>query len=275
METKLVLKLRKASGLGLLACKKALEEAGGDYQKAVGLIRKRGNRIATKKLEREMEEGALFAVVNDDRTKGVLIALGCETDFVAKTEKFEELAHLIALVGIEKSIKSKEALLGEGYKKHTVQEEIMQYIGVIGENISLTHYHFMEGPLLGYYIHSGNKLGALVVTSGEGERDDSIEAADQMALQVVAADPVAICPDSIDSSILEEERAIIRHQLDKENKPEAVKKKIEEGKLQKFFAEKTLLYQESLASDNMTNKEYLQGIDVHLRVLEFIRFDLS
>ena len=275
IDKKLLLKLRKQTSLGMQVCKKALEEANGDFDKAIDILRKQGKKIAHKKLGREIEQGAILAKNNEEQTVGVLIGLGCETDFVAKNETFMQLCDYIADVALTYRPATKDELLACQGSKETVKDEIMNLMGVVGENIALAEYHLCEGPLVGSYVHTGNKLGAIVVLNQVGDSQAKLQAAKDMALQVVASDPLAIDAAGVSPTIIEKEQELVRKELAQDSKPEEVKQKIEQGRIKKFLERSTLLTQAFVKDESLNNQDYLKTIAPNFSVIKFKRASVA
>jgi len=266
-----VSKLRKLTGAGMMDCKKALEEANGDIEKAIEIIRKKGQAIATKRADREASEGAVLAKTNNDNTKGVVIALNCETDFVARNSDFLSLANKILDIALEKFPLSLDELKNLEIEGKKISEKITELIGIIGEKIELSYYDYINAPMVIAYIHQGNKLATLVGFNKKTE----LQVAKDIAMQVAAMNPVAIDVDDVPQEIIEKEKEIGKEQARQEGKPENMLDKIAEGKLKKFFQESTLLNQQFTKDNKITIRQYLESIDKELKVLSFKRYTLS
>lgn len=267
-----VSKLRKTTGAGMMDCKKALQEADGDFDKAIEIIRKKGQAIANKRADREASEGVSIAKTSTDGTFGALIALNCETDFVAKNEDFVKFAFSI----LEKAIESKPSDL-ESLKQlsldngKSIADNIVEQIGIIGEKIDLAYYDKIEAAQVVPYIHHGNKLATLV---GLNKAVD-VGVGKDVAMQVAAMNPVAIDKNDVPANVIEQEKEIGREQARKEGKPENIIEKIAEGKLNKFFKENTLLNQEFTKDSKKDIRQFLKETDNDLTVTEFKRYTLS
>ena len=265
-----VSKLRNATGAGMMDSKKALEEAAGDFDKAVEILRKQGQKVAAKRADRESTEGAVIAKINDDATKGIIIALNCETDFVAKNEAFVAMANEIADLAL--TVNSKEELLALPYAGITVAEKLTEQTGVIGEKIEIGTYQVIEGALVNSYIHAGNKIGAVVALSANVEGGK--EVARDVAMQVAAMNPVALDETSVEQSVIDSELAIARETLIAEGKPENMIENIAQGKLQKFFKENTLVHQASIKDGKTSVKDVVKAVAADLTVVGYIRYSL-
>ena len=265
-----VAKLRNTTGAGMMDCKKALVEAEGDFEKAIEILRKKGQKVAANRADRESTEGAVIAKVNDDKTRGVIIALNCETDFVAKNEEFVKLAHDLAEMALGKT---KEELLASDYKGITVADKLIEQTGVIGEKIEIGSFETIEGPFLGAYIHAGNKIAA--ITSLSANVSGSEEAAKAVAMQVAAMNPIALDETKVSQETIDKELEIERDLLIKEGKPENIIDNILKGKMQKFYKENTLVHQAFIKDGNMSVSDYVKSIDADLKVVGFVRVSLT
>jgi elongation factor Ts len=271
-----VAKLRKITGAGMMDCKKALEEAAGDYDKAVEIIRKKGQMGANKRADRDASEGCVIARVGADGTTGVVVVLNCETDFVAKNEDFVRFTESIADAALAGNAADLEALLALPAGKVSVAEGINDRLAAIGEKIELSFYKKVSAASVTAYIHPGNKLACLVGFS-KALKDPQI--GKDVAMQVAAMRPVAVDKDSVAPAVVAKEREIAIEQTANDpknaNKPAAIVEKIAEGRLEKFFKENTLMNQEFIKDGKLTVAQYLSNADKDLKVTEFVRFALS
>jgi elongation factor Ts len=266
-----VSKLRKATGAGMMDCKKALSEAEGDFDKAVEIIRKKGQAMANKRADREASEGVALANTTGDASYGALVVLNCETDFVAKNQDFIAFAESILNVALENKPADLTALKALPFDGKTVEEKVTEQVGVIGEKLDLSAFEFVSAEKVINYIHPGNKLATLVGFSKA--IDDAV--AKDVAMQVAAMNPVAVDKDDVPEDVKEKEKEIGREQARQEGKPEQILDKIAEGKLNKFFKENTLVNQDFIKESKMTVKQYLQQADKEVAVTGFKRFSLS
>jgi elongation factor Ts len=263
-------KLRKQTGAGMMDCKKALVEAEGDFEKAVDFLRKKGQKVAANRADRDATEGAVIALTNADNTKGVVVCVNCETDFVAKNDGFVALANQIAEVALKNMPANLDALKALSFDdKLTVEEKLVEQTGVIGEKIDLRDYEMVEAPFIASYIHMGNKIGTLVALSGVAE-----EAGRDVAMQAAAMNPVALDRTSVSAELIERELEIGRDQARQEGKPEEMIEKIALGKLNKFYKETTLVEQQFIKDGNMTVAQYLDSVNKGLKALDFKRLSL-
>ena len=262
-----VKKLRDMTGSGMMDCKKALVEAEGDMDKAIELLRKKGQKLSAKRADRDAKEGVVIALVNDDKTKGVVVRLSSETDFVAKNEDFVELVKKMANVALDTFPASKEELLQQDFGGITIGEKVIEQVGVIGEKIELADYQRIEAAQVESYIHMGNKAGVLVGLNESGEEVGV--AGRNVAMQVAAMNPIALDKDGVDPTVIEKEIEIGKEQARQEGKPEAILEKIALGKLNKFFKENTLLNQAYVKDNKMSISDYLKSVHSNLTVTDF------
>lgn len=262
-----VKKLRDITGAGMMDCKKALTESGGDFDGAIEYLRKKGQKLSEKRADRDAKEGVVLAKVNDDQTRGVIIRLSCETDFVAKNDDFVELTSSIADLALEKFPSDKEALLDLEFQGMRLGDKITEQIGVIGEKIELADYERMEAAMIESYIHMGNKAGVLVGLNKANA--DFSEAGKDIAMQIAAMKPIAVNEDGVDQSVIDKEIEIGKDQARQEGKPEDLLERIAKGKLNKFFKENTLLHQTFVKDNSMSVQEFLKTKDKELTVTDF------
>ncbi len=267
-----VSKLRKMTGAGMMDCKKALEEAGLDFDKAIEVIRKKGQAVANKRAEREATEGVVLARANSNGNKCAMIVLNCETDFVAKNEKFVGFANSILDVALEYNPPSLDKLKKLKLGDRTVEEAVIEQIGLIGEKLDLAYFDRIGAPSVTTYIHPGNKLASMV---GFNVAKVNNQVARDVAMQVAAMNPVAVDKEQVSQKVIDAELEIGREQARREGKPENILDKIAEGKLNKFFKNNTLLNQEFVKDNKKTIKQYLQEQGNDLTVTEFKRYTLN
>ncbi|WP_264560272.1 translation elongation factor Ts [Flavobacterium sp. N2270] len=263
-------KLRTATGAGMMDCKKALVEANGDFDLAIENLRKKGQKVAANRSDRESTEGAAVAVLNTDNTAGVAITLNCETDFVGKNDSFVKLATEIANQALKFS--TKEELLASDFNGITVSEKLIEQTGVIGEKIEVGAFERLEGAFVGAYVHAG-KIATLVSLSANVEGAD--EAAKNVAMQAAAMNPIALNEDGVDAAIIEKEIEIAKEQLRAEGKPEAMLDNISKGKIQRFYKDNTLVNQDYIKDGSMNVAGYVKSVDSGLTVTGFKRVALG
>lgn len=267
-------KLRQMTGAGMMDCKKALTEAEGDFEKAIEILRKKGQKVSASRSDKEAKEGSVFVKVSDDKKEAVLIALNCETDFVAKNEEFQALGKLIAETAFTQKPQSKEALLGLSAGNLSINEKIVELVGKIGEKIEVSEFVHMKGEAVVSYIHAGSKLGVLVSLKGVNGKDVT-DAGKDVGMQIAAMNPVAVDEKNVDKSVIEKELEIAKAQILAEGKPENMVEKIAQGKLQKFFKESTLLHQIFVKDNSKTVAQYLDSVTKGLTVAEFKRVSIG
>lgn len=261
--------LRKTTGAGMMDCKKALVEAEGNFDLAIEILRKQGQKVAAKRADRESTEGAAIAVVNADNTEGAVIVLGCETDFVGKNESFVNLAKELAQRALNSS--TKEELMNADFGGITVQEKLIEQTGVIGEKIELSAFEKISAPYVGSYIHSG-KIATIVGLSAKV--DGAEEVAKDVAMQAAAMNPLALNENSVDQSVIDKEIEIAKDQLRQEGKPEAMLDKIAEGKIKRFFKDNTLVNQDFIKDSKVSVAKYVKSIG-DVEVVDFKRVALG
>ena len=267
-----VAKLRRVTLAGMMDCKKALEEADGNFDKAIEIIRKKGQAVANKRADREATEGVVLAKVSADGKFGALIVLNSESDFVAKNEGFIGFATKILDLAINKkpaSLEELKALPMEGAK---VVDKVVEYIGIIGEKLELSFYDKVEAAQVQAYIHPGNKLSTLVGFTKAGL---DVQVYKDVAMQVAAMSPVAVDKNDVPEKVIAQEIEIGKEQARRDGKPEEMLEKIAQGKLAKFYKESTLLNQEFVKDNKLTIGQYLKSIDKDLTVTAFKRYTLN
>lgn len=262
-------KLRTMTGAGMMDCKKALTETNGDFEAAIDLLRKKGQKVAANRSDRDAKEGLIIAKTNGAR--GILVALNCETDFVAKNEDFGKVADDFATIALDQSPADLAALLALPYEGVTIGEKVTELVGKIGEKIELSRYEQVAAAKVVAYNHPGNRLACIVGFN----KETSDEVAKNVSMQVAAMAPVAVDKDDVDTTTLERELDIAREQVRAEGKAEDMVEKIAQGKLNKFYKESTLLNQEYIKDAKKSIRQYLQDSDKELTVTAFKRIALS
>jgi elongation factor Ts len=267
-------KLRQQTGAGMMDCKNALVEADGDFEAAVDILRKKGQKIAAKRGENDASEGLIFAQTTPDHKVGVVLALNCETDFVAKNDSYRNFVQSLMDIAIAKLPASAEELKGLKYDDRlTVDEKITEQVGVIGEKLDLSGYAVLKGEAVVAYNHPGNQLATLVALNNGNEA--AVEAGRQVAMQVAAMNPIALNKDGVDARTIEREIEVGKDLAIQEGKPAEMAEKIAQGRLAKFFKENTLLSQEFVRDNKVTVEEFLNSTEKGLTVTEFKRLALS
>jgi len=267
-------KLRTMTGAGMMDCKKALTEAEGDFEKAIEILRKKGQKVSASRLDRDAKEGSVFVKTSDDKKEAVLIALNCETDFVAKNEEFQNLGKLIAETAFAKKPADKDALLAEKVGTLSINDRIIELVGKIGEKLEISAFVHMKGEAVIPYIHSGSKLGVLVSLKGVNGKDVT-DAGKDVGMQIAAMSPVAVDEKQVDKTLIEKELEIAKAQILAEGKPENMVEKIAQGKLNKFFKDNTLLPQVFVKDNSKTVAQYLDSVTKGLTVAEFKRVSIG
>lgn len=269
-----VKKLRDMTGSGMMDCKKALAEADGDFDKAIEILRKRGEKVAAKRGDRDAKEGVVIAKINDAKNYGVIVRLSCETDFVAKGEDFIAFGDKIAAIALTNKPGDRDALMALPMEGDlSVQDKVTELVGKINEKIDVTAYEQMSADLVAEYIHMGYRAGVLVGLNKSS--DDAYQAGRNVAMQVAAMRPIALDKDGVDASIVEKEVEIGKDVARQEGKPEAIIEKIAMGKLNKFFKENTLVNQTYVKDNKQTVAKYLNGVEGGLAAVGFKHVELG
>ena len=268
-----VKKLRDMTGAGMMDCKKALMETGGDFETAVEFLRKKGAKLEAKRAGRHAKEGVVIAQISDDQSRGVVLKLSCETDFVAKNEDFINLAKEFAKIAIDQFPADADGLKAIPYNGITIGEKVTEQVGRIGEKIELAAYDRIEAAQVVPYIHMGYRAGVVVGLSKKSEEFE-IPGKD-VAMQVAAMKPIAVDKDGVDPTVVEKEIEIGKEQARELGKPEAILEKIAMGKLNKFFKDNTLLNQAFVKDTSLTVGQYLQQQDSELTVIDFKHIQLG
>ena len=264
-------KLRQATGAGMMDCKNALVEAEGDFDLAVENLRKKGQKVAAKRADRDSSEGAVLARVNAENTAAVLVSVNCETDFVAKNDSYHALANSILDVALNQT--SLEGLLAADLGGMTVAEKLIEQTGVIGEKIEIGGFERIEDAFVGHYIHAGNRIATIVGLSAP--IDGAAEVAKNVAMQAAAMNPLALNEDGVDASVIEKEIEIAKDQLRLEGKPEAMLDNIAKGKIKRFFKDNTLVNQDYIRDNKQSVAQYVKSVDTELTVTNFRRLALG
>jgi elongation factor Ts len=264
-------KLRQMTGAGMMDCKRALTEAEGDFEAAVDVLRKQGQKVAAKRADNATSEGAVLIHVSADGTNGKLIALACETEPVSKVESFQNMTMNIMSQAVASHAANKEALLATPQADgQTLEAHITELIGKIGEKLEVTAYENISAEQVVSYIHSNKKLGVLVAFNNVGGADIS-EVGKDIAMQIAAMKPIALDKGDVDASTVEREIEVGKELARNEGKPEAMLDKIAMGRLQKFYKESTLLNQEFIKDGSLTIAQLLEKTQKGLTVSAFKR----
>ncbi len=267
-------KLRQMTGAGMMDCKKALTEANGNFEEAVDYLRKKGQKVAANRSDRDAKEGVVIGKTTADGKRGVLVVLNCETDFVAKNDAFVAFTTSILDLAIEKNPATLDELKALNLDGLTVEERVTEQVGKIGEKIELSSYETVNAEKVVVYNHPGNKVATIVGFNKSGS--EAIDAAAKdVAMQVAAMAPVALDKDDVDAKTLEREIEIGKEQARAEGKPEEMLEKIALGKLNKFYKESTLLNQEFIKDNKKSIRQYLDETEKGLIATGFKRISLA
>ncbi|MDT8401621.1 MAG: translation elongation factor Ts [Bacteroidales bacterium] len=267
-----VAKLRRMTGAGMMDCKNALQEADGNFEKAVEVIRKKGQAVANKRADREAGEGVVLSRTTGDEKFGAMIVLNCETDFVAKNADFEKLANKILDIALDKKVKSLEELKNTELEGVIISDKVVEQIGLIGEKLELSYYDYISAGHVHSYIHPGNRLATLAGFNKQGLDQQVYK---DVAMQIAAMNPIAVDKDDVKQEDIDRELEIGKEQARREGKPDNLLEKIAMGKLGKFFKENTLLNQDFVKDNKQTIRQYLNSVDKELTVTEFKRYTLN
>ena len=257
-------KLRQQTGSGMMDCKKALIESNGDFEAAIDILRKKGQKIAANRQDRDAKEGYVYGKTSADGKHGVIVAVCCETDFVAKNADFIKYGESILDLAMKNNPATIAELKSLKIGNHTVEETLVEQMGKIGEKIDVVDYQNLHTEKVVVYNHPGYKLSSMV---GFNLTDASLtEAGRDVAMQIAAMAPVAIDKDDVDPKLIEREMEIAKEQIRAEGKPENMIEKIALGKINKFYTEYTLLNQQFIKDDKKTIRQYLESINKNLKI---------
>jgi elongation factor Ts len=266
-------KLRQITGSGMMDCKNALVEADGDFDKAIDILRKKGQKVAAKRADRNANEGFVVAKSTDDNTYGAVIMLNCETDFVGKTADFIALANTIIDFAAANRIQNLNQLKQSTLNGHTIESLLTEMTGKTGEKIELNRFEILEKQFVSFYNHNGNRLASIV---GFNKKVDNLTTiGHEIAMQIAAMSPISINENDVPKDVIEHELEIAREQVRNEGKPENMVEKIAQGKLNKFFKENTLIYQDFIRDSKKTVAQYMAEADKELRCEGFYRLQLG
>lgn len=267
--------LRQMTGAGMMDCKKALEEAGGDFDKAVEILRIKGQKVSVSRQDRDAKEGTVFAKTAPDNSYGVMFELNSETDFVAKNEDFLTTGEKIITKALAVKPANLEALLAmEVESGKTAQDLIVDLVTKIREKIEISRYALVTGERVNLYVHTGSKIGVLVAFENVGGTDLAMLGKD-VAMQIAAMKPVAVRRDEVDASMIDREVEIAKEQARSEGKPENMIEKIATGKVQKFYKEQVLLEQEFVKDNSKSVEQYIKDHNKDMKVASFTRFGVG
>ena len=269
--TALIKELRERTGAGMLDCKKALEENGGDIEKAIDWLREKGIAKAAKKSGRVAAEGLVFAAVSADRKKGAILEFNSETDFVAKNDEFKTFGEKLVQLSLEHDLTSEDELKAFELEGKKIEDNLTELIAKIGENMKIRRLKLVSTDgFIETYIHLGGKIGVLLNVSGEAT-PENVEKAKGVAMHVAAMDPKYLNSEQVTADDLEREKEIARHQLQQEGKPENIIEKILEGKMRKFYEENCLVNQKYVRDDSVTIEKFIAPSSI----ISFDRFKVG
>ncbi len=265
--------LRKRTGAGMMDCKKALIETEGDMEKAIDVLRKKGQKVAAKRADRDSGEGVVLSKASDDKKYSAIVMVNCETDFVAINADFIVFAQSIADVAVSIKAKNIDELKAAQLGNRTVEDSILDQTGVIGEKIELGGFECVTADSTYAYIHNGNRIATIAAFNKEGDALE--EAGKNIVMQIAAMDPVALDKDSVSDEMVKREIEVGMDQARQEGKPEAMLEKIAMGKLNKFYKENTLVNQAFIKDTKKNVSQYLQEVENGLTVIDFKRVALA
>lgn len=263
-------KLRQQTGAGMMDCRKALTESNGDFEAAIDYLRKKGQKVAALRGDREAKEGVVIAQTSEDGSTGYIINVSCETDFVSKNAEYIHFAQSIMDAAIANNVKNVEELNKVKIGDELVEDKINEQVAKIGEKIGISRFERVDAPYVAAYIHGSYRMGVLVGLNKEAE-----EAGKDVAMQIAAMNPIAVDQDSVPAETVARERNIAIEQVKAEGKPSEMAEKIAMGKINKFFKESTLLAQAFVKDANKSVADYLKSVDADLKVTEFKRVALG
>ena len=268
-----VMKLRKMTGAGMMDCKKALQEAEGDFERAKDIIREKGKLVVSKRADRSASEGVVVTKIVGQ--KAYILCLACETDFVAQNSEFSASANAILDIAVANDAADTEALMAiKNAEGITVEEMVTEKSGQTGEKVELAYYGRIEAPYCNAYVHFNKKLGTILGFN----KEVSEEVAHTIAMQATAMAPISIDENDCPAEVVEKEKAIALEMMKQDpknaNKPEEILAKIAEGKMRKFYEENTLLNQ-ALVGEKISIREFLQQADKEATVVAYKRFALA
>ena len=264
--------LRQKTGAGMMDCKKALVEANGDMEAAIDLLRKKGQKVAAKRGENETNEGLVYARANGDNKEGIIMALSCETDFVAKNSDFQAFVESLVDVAMNNTPETVEDLKALKYDdKLTVEEKITEQIGVIGEKLEINGYAKLSAETVVPYIHPGNQIATLVALN----KNVDTEIGRQVAMQIAAMNPIAVDESGVDQETIDREIEVGKEKAIEEGKPAEMAENIAKGRLKKFFKENTLLHQAFIKDNKKSVADFLKETESDLTVTSFKRVALK
>ena len=266
-----VMKLRTQTGAGMMDCKKALAEADGNFETAIDILRKQGQKLANKRADRDATEGFVLAKSSADGKKAFILVLNCETDFVAKNESFGKLVERFADAALAANATTLEQVKALPIDGVTIGEKVIEQVGVIGEKLDLSYFELVQGEQVYSYNHPGNRTASILAVNAVVD----IEVVKNVAMQIAAMNPVSIDKGDCPQSVIEKEIEIAKDLLRQEGKAEDMIDKIAQGKLARFFKDSTLLNQDFIKDNKTTVGQYLKSVNKDLTVTAFKRYSLA
>lgn len=263
-------KLRQQTGAGMMDCRKALTESNGDFEAAIDYLRKKGQKVAALRGDREAKEGVIIAKTTSDNKRGFVINVSCETDFVSKNAEYIAFAQSIMDAAIANNVNNIEELQKVKVGNETIADKLNEQVAKIGEKISVSKFEKIEAPYVASYIHGSYRMGVLVGLNKVNE-----EVGKDVAMQIAAMNPIAIDQSGVSPEMIAREKNIALEQVKAEGKPTEMAEKIAAGKINKFFKENTLLAQAFVKDGNKSVGDYLKSVDADLKVIEFKRVALG
>ncbi|MDZ4203646.1 MAG: translation elongation factor Ts [Bacteroidales bacterium] len=267
-------KLRQITGAGMMDCKYALIESEGDFDKAIEYLRKKGQKVANKRADRNANEGMVIAKVNESKDYGAIIMLNCETDFVAKNKDFADLANDIIDLAVKNKVRGLDELNAMTINGTTVADKVIELTGKTGEKTTLAHCQVIAAPIVFAYNHHGNRLGSMAGFDKKDVNDIDVLGKD-IVMQIAAMNPIAIDKDNVSAETIAKEIEIGKEIAIQEGKPAELAEKIAMGKLGKFFKENTLLNQDFIKDGSITVKDYMARVDKNLKITDMKRIMLG
>lgn len=267
-------KLRQSTGAGMMDCRKALTETNGDFEAAIDWLRKKGQKVAALRGDRDAREGVVLAKTTADNKTGIALCLSCETDFVSKNSDFVAFAQSIMNAAIESNVKSVDELNAVSINGAKIADLVNDKLASIGEKIGISKFERIDAEFVASYIHGANRMGVLV-----GLNQAAADAGKDIAMQIAAMNPVAVDADSVSAEVIAREKAIVTDQIKADpkmaGKPEEMISKIAEGKLNSFFKENTLTAQAFVKDGSKSVGEYLKSVSPDIKVISFKRVALG
>jgi len=263
-------KLRQQTGAGMMDCRKALTESGGDFEKAIDYLRAKGQKVAANRSDRDAKEGVVIAKANPDGNYGIILNLSAETDFVSKNEDFMNFGLEVAELALQNMCSDIDAIKALPMHGATVGEKLLEMVAKIGEKIDITRYEQVNADAVVPYIHGNYRIGVLVGLN-KAINENVVVAGKDVAMQIAAMNPLALDESSLSEETIAREKAIIVEQIMAEGKAADMAEKIAAGKLNRFFKDNTLLHQQFVKDNSKTVAEYVKSTEAGLEVVSFCR----